>query len=149
MFIINIIDLVVLNLEISAHRLVLEEKPLHKGTSWRFPKDKLSVLNQALSRSYHECSLSVTLPLWNEHRVIIVKIFLQVFLSLTFPGFEQKDQRNDKCKVCPTNHYATLIYIQSWFLQNSSLGDILPKNISCHVATLWLSLPLRHAQFAK
>jgi hypothetical protein len=33
MFIINIADLVMLNLEISAHRLVLEGKPLHKGTS--------------------------------------------------------------------------------------------------------------------
>jgi hypothetical protein len=48
------------------------------------------------------------LSLWNEHRDIIVKIFLRVFLSLTFIGLEQKEWRNNKHKVCPTNHHATL-----------------------------------------
>jgi len=50
------------------------------------------------------------LPLLIEHKIVIVKIFLRVFLSLTLPGLEQKDRRSDKCKVCPTNHYATLNY---------------------------------------
>jgi len=50
MLIINILDLVVANLESSTLRLVLEGKPLHQVTSQRFPKDKLSVLKQALFR---------------------------------------------------------------------------------------------------
>jgi len=56
--------------------------------------------------------LSTALPLLIEHRIIIVKIFLWVFLSLTFLGLEQKYERSDKCKVYPTNHYATLNYFQ-------------------------------------
>jgi len=43
-----------------------------------------------------------------EHIKIIVKIFLRVFLSLTFRGLQQEDRMNDKHKVCPTNHHATL-----------------------------------------
>jgi hypothetical protein len=86
MFIINITNLVMLNLEIGILKLVLEEKPLHQIAFWRFPKDKLSVLKQEHpNMSVH---LSATLPLWNEHRDIIVKIFLRVFFPLTFLGLE-------------------------------------------------------------
>jgi hypothetical protein len=82
MFIINIADLVV----IESWDRVLEGKPLHQITSWRFPKDKLSVLKQAHPNM--SVYLFATLPLWNEHRDIIMKIFLWVFLPLTFLGLE-------------------------------------------------------------
>jgi hypothetical protein len=51
MFIINIANLVMLNLEIGTLKLVLEGKPLNQIAFLRFPKDKLSVLKQALFRS--------------------------------------------------------------------------------------------------
>jgi len=80
-----------------------------------------------------------------------VKIFLQVFLSPTFPGLDKKN-KGVQHKVCQTNHYATLNYIHPnlIFAKIQAWGIDFHKNISCHVATLyWLSLPLRHAQFAK
>ena len=79
-----------------------------RWVDWWFPKDKLSVLKQAIIRSWHELLIICNIALCIEHIKIIVEIFLRVFLSLTFPGLEQEDPRNDKHKVCPTNHHATL-----------------------------------------
>jgi hypothetical protein len=72
-------------------------------------------------------------------------------LVTNYSRLEQKDWKN-KCKVCPTNHYATLNYIHPilTFCKIQAWGIDFHKYISCHVATLsWLSLPLRHAQFTK
>ena len=50
LFIINIIDLIVLDLEIGTQRLVLEGKPLHQliNAVRRFPKDELFPQNKHL-----------------------------------------------------------------------------------------------------
>jgi hypothetical protein len=92
--------------------------------------------------------LSVVLPLWNEHRVINVKIFLRVFLSLTLPGLEEKIEgmtntgmsNQSLCNIESHSSNLDFCKIQAW-------GIHFHNNISCHVATLsWLSLPLRHAE---
>jgi hypothetical protein len=80
-----------------------------------------------------------------------MKIFIWVFLSLPFQaGAErlkkQQIQGMSNQSLCNIElHSSNLKFckIQAW-------GIDFHKYISCHVATLsWLSLPLRHAQFAK
>ena len=97
-------------------------------------------------------SLFPIMPFWNEHRNIIVKIFLQVLLSLTILGLKQKEWRmttqgmsnQSPCNI--ESHPSKLDFA----LQNSSVGDELLWKILCHVAnSSWLSLPLNHAQLAK
>ena len=91
---------------------------LHRQIPYRlvtiFPAADLYFINsRCVSKDTCPKIRSTTaLPLLTKHKIIIVKIFLRVFLSLSLPGLEQKDQRSDKCKVCPTNHYATLNYFQ-------------------------------------
>ena len=91
------------------------------------------------------------MPLWNEHRNIIVRIFLRVFLSLTIAGLKQKERRmtmqgRSNQSSCNIESHPS----KPDFIAKFKLGIDFSKNISCHVAKLfWLSLPLRHAQFAK
>ena len=91
------------------------------------------------------------MPLWSEHRNIILNIFLRVFLSLTISILEQKEwtmmtqgmSNKSSCNI--ESHPSKLDFA----LQNSSWGIDFPKNISCNVANLFRSLPLSRAQLAK
>ena len=90
--------------------------------------------------------------MWSEHRNIIMKICLWIFLVTNHSRFEAKRMMDDNARyVQPIIMQYLITSIQTWFfLQNSSWGIDFYKYISCHVAKLFfVSLPLRHAQFTK
>ena len=146
MFIINIANLVGMNLEIGTQRLVLEGKPLHqfKTQFEGFPMTSFCPKTSTFRRQ-HEVSPFPVMPLWNEKRYIIVKIFLRVLLSLTIPSLKQKGwtmmtQGMSNQPSCNIELHPSKL---DFALQNSSVGDELLWRILCHVAKLfWLSLPL-------
>jgi hypothetical protein len=94
--------------------------------------------------------LSTVLPLLIEHRIIIVEIFLWVFLSLTLPGLEQKIKGMTNVGI--SNQSLCNIELLSSnldFCKSQAWGMCFDRYISCHIViSSWLSLHLRHAQFA-
>ena len=92
-----------MNLETGSWRLVLEGKPLHQPEMQFEGFPRMSFCPKtSTSRRWLELSpfaiiyicfckkKKEMMPLWNELRDIIVKLFLQVFLSLTISGLKQK-----------------------------------------------------------
>ena len=125
---------------------MLEEKPLHQlETQFEgFPRTSFHPKTSTFRRQ-HELSTFAVIPLWNEHRNIIVKIFLWVLLSLTILGLKQKGwtmmtqgmSNQSSCNI--ESHPSKLDFA----LQNSSIGDELLWKILCHVVnSSWLSIML-------
>jgi hypothetical protein len=113
----------------STHKLVLEGKLLYHIISWGFSKDKLSVLKTSTIQTL--TWVFTFLLLWDEHRVIIMKIFLRVFLSLTLQVCRKKIKGMTNARYAQPiimQHWIT--FIQTWFFAKFKHGGIYFYNTS-------------------